>query len=247
MGLRILFACNQVPNYGGANTTFYMLFEILQREGWDVHYLNIIENDRLEFYRSTFGNVFGNPKYLPNVHNILFNDGISHHQVRKLIDSINPDLFVGKNFKAPFMLKTLKSEIETWFLPSGCSQIRNGIYKGILRSEIDALKRARHYRNSIPLTWAPEIQAVEKADKIICHTGSTRFWFNYFYPEHKHKISENILWSAPLVYERLSKEKSDLKNFKNRSIDVLFVANRWSRDEKNYDMVKKIIRSCKGS
>jgi glycosyltransferase involved in cell wall biosynthesis len=82
-------------------------------------------------------------------------------------------------------------------------------------------------------------------DKVICHTKSTKFWFNYFYPEHKHKILEKILWSAPLVHKKLHKQKSDLKEFENRLIDILFVANKWSRAEKNYEMVKQIIKRCK--
>jgi hypothetical protein len=234
-----------VPNYGGANTTFYILFEIMQKAGWNIHYLNIVEQERLNFYRRAFGNSLGNPRGLPNVHNILFKNGHSSSLI-DLIDAVQPELIIGKNFIAPHLLKKQRPDIETWFLPSICSQIRNGIYKGILRSEIEALHKVNSYKNSIPMTWEPEIQAVESSDRIICHTKSTRFWFNHFYRDHKHKISEKILWSAPLVNKKLTKHKSGLKEFENREIDILFVANRWSRAEKNYELAKQIIKSCNG-
>lgn len=243
---KILLACNQVPNYGGANTTFYILFEILQKGGWDVHYLNIIEHNRLKFYQETFGNGLGNPRKLSNVHNLLFNNERSLSYLKGLIDVVKPDLIMGKNFIAPYLLKSQRPDIETWFLPSSCSQIRNGIYKGILSSEVEALEKTESYGNSIPMSWPPEIRAVESADKIICHSKTTSFWFNHFYPEYKHKISEKILWSAPLVYEKLSKQKLGFKIFDDRAIDILFVANRWSRAEKNYGMVKEITKRCRG-
>jgi len=243
---KLLLACSQVPNYGGASTTFYILFEILQRSGWDVHYLNIIEHERIRFYEKTFGNGLGNPRRLTNVHNLSFHNGDSLSYLKGLIDMIKPDLMIGKNFIAPYVLKSQVPDIETWFLPSSCSQIRNGIYEGMIGSEVEALERAESNGDTIPKSWAPEIRAVESADRIICHTKTTTFWFNHFYPEHKHKISEKILWSAPLVHEKLNKQKLDLKTFDDRIIDILFVANRWSRAEKNYEMVKQIIKRCRG-
>ncbi len=244
----LLFACNQVPNYGGANTTFYVLFEILQKAGWDVHYLNIIEHTRLKFYQESFGNGLGNPEKLPNVHNLIFHNGGSLPYLKRLIDMIKPNLMIGKNFISPYLLKSQGPEIETWFLPSSCSQIRNGIYKGMIGSEVEAIEKTKSNGSSILMSWPPEIRAVESADRIICHTKTTSFWFNHFYPEHKHKISEKILWSAPLVLQKLykHKQKTGRNGFAHRPIDILFVANRWSRAEKNYEMVKEIIKRCKG-
>lgn len=243
---KLLLACNQVPNYGGANTTFYILFEILQKAGWDVHYLNFIEHSRLKFYESTFGDCLGNPRKLLNVHNLVFKHGGSLPNLKGLIEMIKPDLMIGKNFITPYLLKSAGPDIETWFLPSSCSQIRNGIYQGMIDSEVDAIEKTAFNGSSIFMSWPPEIRAVESADRIICHTTTTCFWFNHFYPDHKHKISEKILWSAPLVHEKLNKQKLDLKTFDDRNIDILFVANRWSRAEKNYEMVKQIIEGCAG-
>lgn len=241
---KLLLVCNQVPNYGGANTTFYVLFETLQKLGLDVHYLNIIEHDRLKFYQETFGNGLGNPERLPNVHNFLLYNEYSLSNLKELVDLVKPNLIICKNFLAPYLLKSQVPDVETWYLPSSCSQIRNGIYEGIIRSEVEALEKSKSNGNSIPKSWPPEIRAVESADKIICHTKTTWFWFNHFYPEHKHKISGYILWSAPLVHQKLYKQKAN--GFENRPIDILFVANRWSRAEKNYEMVKQIIKTCKG-
>ena len=246
MKAKLLLACNQVPNYGGASTTFYILFEILQSAGWDVHYLNIIERNRLKFYQNTFGNRSGNPRKLRNVHKFLFQNGGSLPYLKVLIEIIKPDLMIGKNFIAPYLLKRQRPDIETWFFPSSSSQIRNGIYEGMIRSEVEALEIIKSNGNSIPISWIPEIKAVESADRIISHTKTTNFWFNHFYPRHKHKISEKILWSAPLIHKNLQNQTSGLKKFANRPIDILFVANRWSRAEKNYEMVKQIIKSCKG-
>jgi hypothetical protein len=245
MKLKLLIACDDVPNYGGANTTFYILFEALQEAGWNVHYVNIIGGDRLKFYRKTFGNGLGNPKKLPNVHNLLAGNGDSSCSLRELIDALKPDLMIGKKSTAAYHLKSQRPDLETWYITSSCYQIKKGISKGLLSSEQEAIERARFYDDPLPLSYTTEIRAMDIVDKVICHTKSTRFWFSYFYPEHKHKISEKILWSAPLVHKKLHQQNSKLKEFENRPIDVLFVANRWSRAEKNYEMVKQIINECK--
>ena len=243
---KLLMACDDVPNYGGANTTFYILFETFLEAGWDVHYVNIIGHDRLEFFHGAYGNGVGNPKKLPNVHNLISRNGDSLRFLRELIDRLKPDLMIGKKSTAAYHLKSQRPDLETWYVTSSCYQIKKGISNGILRSEQEAMERARFNGGPLPLPYKKELQAMDIIDKIICHTKSTKFWFNYFYPEHKHKISEKILWSAPLVHKKLHEQKPDLKDFENRPIDILFVANRWSRAEKNYQLVKQIIKSCKG-
>jgi hypothetical protein len=246
MNLKLLIACDDVPNYGGANTTFYTLFEALQEAGWNVHYVNIIGDDRLKFYQKTFGKCLGNPKHLPNVHNLLPTNGDSHFSLGELIDTLKPDLMIGKKSSAAYHLKSQRPDLETWYITSSCYQIKKGISNGMLNSEQEAMERARFNGRPLPLTYTTEIRAMDIVDKVICHTKSTRFWFSYFYPEHEHKISEKIFWSAPLVHKKSYEQKSDVKEFENRPIDVLFVANRWSRAEKNYEMVKQIINECKG-
>ncbi len=47
---RILVSCFEVPGYGGANTAGYHLFERLHKDGWDVHYLNIINREDIIHY-----------------------------------------------------------------------------------------------------------------------------------------------------------------------------------------------------
>lgn len=88
----------------------------------------MIEHDKLKFCQEIFGNGLGNPRRLPNVHNLLFDNEFSPYYLKGLIDAVTPDLIIGKHYQAPYLLKTQRPDIEIWVLPSSCSQIRNGIY-----------------------------------------------------------------------------------------------------------------------
>ena len=238
---RILFACNQVPYYGGANTTFYLLFKALQSRDWDVHYLNLIDFQRMGFYKDVFNSDFGNPSNLLNVHNVLIKDDKVSNELKKILDDINPDLILAKNFTAPNLLKNVNRDVNMWFFPSQSDQIRNSIYNRILSSEEEALHIINEGKHDIPITWIPEQEVVKHSDYILCNSKSTQSWFRYFYPEMKYKISEEILWTANLIYRELVDHFSHAQRFEDRSIDVLFIANRWDRMEKNFNMASDIM------
>ena len=82
MNKKILLGCYEIPGYGGASTRNYALFEIMQREGFDVHCLNIIDEQDVDYFRYIYGVNYGNPKRLDNVHNCILKDSLLVPQVK---------------------------------------------------------------------------------------------------------------------------------------------------------------------
>src|SRR5215475_9764696 len=74
MGRRILIGCWEVPGWGGAATCAYLLFEQLQRDGWEVAYVNLIRAADETWLRSLFGDALGNPRALERVYNCRVED-----------------------------------------------------------------------------------------------------------------------------------------------------------------------------
>jgi hypothetical protein len=55
MDKKILLGCYEVPGYGGVNTAGYKLVEMMQRDGLDVCYLNLIHEREADYFKCMFG------------------------------------------------------------------------------------------------------------------------------------------------------------------------------------------------
>ena len=62
MRRKILIGCYSIPGCGGANTSGYKLFEMMQNDGHEAHYVNIISEEDSDYFKYVFGAWFGNPK-----------------------------------------------------------------------------------------------------------------------------------------------------------------------------------------
>jgi len=102
MRKRILSACYEVPGRGGASTILYLLFERMQRAGFEVTYVNLVEEMDAVFFRYLFGNSFDNPRSLANVHTCILTAPLwrSHTNLTDLVHALAPDLVVGFGFIA---------------------------------------------------------------------------------------------------------------------------------------------------
>jgi len=86
-----------------------------------------------------------------------------------------------------------------------------------------------------------EARVVTDADRIICPSGATREWFDYFYPEWRSKIDRTLISGESLLRWDLRRFRTARRAFHDRPIDLLFVANRWDRPEKNQALMHDII------
>jgi hypothetical protein len=66
--------------------------------------------------------------------------------------------------------------------------------------------------------------------------------FRYFYPYNSGKIYPRPIWFGEWIYGEASKCAAFSKPFRKRDIDCLFISSSWDRPEKNYALVKRLIR-----
>jgi hypothetical protein len=92
----------------------------------------------------------------------------------------------------------------------------------------------------------PERQAVEASDGIIVHSPLVRFALEHGLPECRPKLYPSTVSFAELAYAAADGFAGLRRPFAERDVDVLFVATRWQRAEKNYPLVRAITAGCAG-
>ncbi len=242
-----------MPGYGGASTASYRLFEIMQKDGLDVSYLNLIEEQDVEYYRYVFGEHFGNPKCLAKVYNCVLSEPllVPHHELDACISGLSPDIFLGFGYIAALLLKRSAPDKRLIFLTTGCEQAKNYIAMnrfGKLTSERDLITLSEfiHRVKGSPILFHKlEKKTVEISDLIITHSDIIKFLYRYFFPYQSGKIHSDVMWFAEWIYREALDYSGSKKTFFERDIDIVFVASSWGRLEKNYSLVKKIISRCK--
>jgi glycosyltransferase involved in cell wall biosynthesis len=248
---KILIGCFSVPGMGGANTAAYKLFEFMQGDGREVAYMNIIDEQDSDYYHYVFGEYWGNPKRLPQVYNCVLSRppfvlDARHKEVVNLVEQWRPDLLIGIDFNATLLLRAAAPRMPLVFLTTGCDEIKT------LLPRQDALRLIKSGVGSDGRLGAPllkherEQEAVAAADLIVTNAEVVKKLYEYFYPAHTGKILSDVIWFAEWVYQDALEYSRLRKPFTTRKIDVLFVANRWSRPEKNFSLVEKLVKETTG-
>ncbi len=248
MNKTILLGCYEVPGYGGASTAAYGLFEKMQKDGYRVHYFNLIEERDVDYYRFVLGKDFGNPKHLENVRTVLLPAPLysSHPELTRLTAEISPDLIIGTGFIAALVMKRSSPEKKLLFLTTGCQQMKDFIVRKKAKTFTGLKNDLDSAVGSPGISSLEEEEAVDKCDLIVTHSEMTLFLYEKFFPFHTGKIYSEVIWFAEWIYEESLKHSHLIKPFPEREIDVLFISSSWSRREKNYDFVEKIARNLKG-
>jgi glycosyltransferase involved in cell wall biosynthesis len=112
----------------------------------------------------------------------------------------------------------------------------------------DYLAQERQIENLVPQPARidhKEREAVALADFIITHSASTKLLYGYFFPEHAPKIATDVVWFGEWIQREALSFSALRKPFAARDVDVLFIAGSWSRPEKNYALVRKLLSSLK--
>jgi len=241
LGKTILLGCYEIPGYGGASTAGYQLFEDLQKDGFEVYYLNIIHPDDGEYFRYVYGENFGNPKTLKKVSNCVLKNKLfgPHPELAECIQRLAPQVHIGIGHLAALLMKQVAPDLPLIFLPSGCDQAQ----QDILRGKGDFLTLQRHILagHSPPLIPSgEESEAVELANLIIPHAEAIKLLYQYYYPSHVGKLYEKVVWRGEWIYNAGLRYASLARPFEERDIDLLFLASSWRRSIKNFPLVAKI-------
>jgi glycosyltransferase involved in cell wall biosynthesis len=244
---RILLGCYEVPGRGGASTSTYYLFDMMQRDGFDVHYLNIIDSADDVYFRYLFGENVGNPKLLADVHNCVLGDRLfaPHPELAECIEELSPHLLVGDGFIAALLMKRAAPQKRLVFLPSGCSQVMSYLRGRGRRGDFRLDRFLQRMTGGSAIFDAREEQAVEVSDLVIAHSDLIQDLLHCFFPQHSGKIYPQVMWRAEWIRRDALGHAQLRRPFCDRDIDLLFVASRWSRPEKNYELVKRIASQCR--
>ena len=247
---KILIGCYEVPLDGGASTSAYQIFEEMQKDGFDVTYINIISEEDVDYYRYVMGEGFGNPRNLYHVHNCvvnkhLFYPNFVHEEIVQVINRVSPDIMICVDFIATLLMKRAAPQIRSIFLTAGCEQVKSYVFGRKARDLIHLQNQMSNTMRDPAIYHIREKEAVEIADIILTHSEVTKFFYEKFYPFQIGKIYQDIFWQAEWSYQESLPYVSLKKRFSERDIDLLFIASDWKRQEKNYPLVKRIISKCK--
>jgi glycosyltransferase involved in cell wall biosynthesis len=136
-------------------------------------------------------------------------------------------------------MKRAAPAIDLIYLTSGCDQMKTYVEK----YGIDFLFLASHNGKPERRPFAPSLlekEAVAISDYIITHSEMNLFLHRYFFPSFTGKISPRVISFAEWIHRDAAEYSFLGKPFRQRDIDVLFIASDWRRPEKNYLWVKNI-------
>jgi glycosyltransferase involved in cell wall biosynthesis len=146
---------------------------------------------------------------------------------------------VGIGWIAALLMKRAAPARNLIYLTSGCDQMKTYVEK----YGIDFLFLASHNGKPERRPFAPSLlekEAVAISDYIITHSEMNLFLHRYFFPSFTGKISPRVISFAEWIHRDAAEYSFLGKPFRQRDIDVLFIASDWRRPEKNYLWVKNI-------
>lgn len=240
---RILLACFEPPGYGGAGTATYDLFERAQREGLPVSFLNLVDRHQESFFRATFGPGYGNPRALENAHTCVLQQPFqrTNPALAKLVRSLAPDVILTVGYIAALALRRAAPRRRLLLFTAGCDQIDR--YLRVLGTAT-AVRDWLRAGNRPVLFHRLERRAVETADLLLAHSDLVRDLLTLFYPGVIGKLYPDVIWMAEWIHGAAQGYPASVLPFAQRDIDLLLVASRWNRPEKNLPLARAIIERC---
>lgn len=248
MGIKILLGCYEIPGWGGASTSSYNLFRRMQRDGLDVHYLNIVDEQDADFFFYAYGDDYGNPKRLDNVHNCVLDERLfaAHPHLASLVSQLSPDLLLGSGFIAALLMKQAAPERRLVFLTAGCNQVKQYLISRKRWGTFTLSEFRQHVKPGYTFFHVREKEAVEICDFIITHSYMIKDLIQWLFPHCSGKVYSNVVWKAECIVQGALDFAELSRPFVERDIDVIFVASSWLRPEKNYALVRKIVSRNRG-
>ena len=225
----------------------YSLFKRMQDDGLDVHLLNIINPEYAPYFWYLFGDDCGNPKRLCNVHNCVlkrasFHPTALHTNIVEVAERIHPEVVLGVDFVATLLLKPALPTTPLVYLTTGSDQVKMMLNKGFPCVK-DLTNQLSSSQYPPPTPHLREVEAIEAADLIICNSRLVQEVFELFFPFQVGKMLRDVIWFAEWICADSSQYLEFQRPFAEREIDVLFIANRWNRIEKNFSLVKEVLKA----
>ncbi|MBN1315746.1 MAG: glycosyltransferase [Anaerolineales bacterium] len=238
---RILLGCYEVPGYGGAATSCYRLFRNLQRDGFEVAYLNLIDQEDVDYFRFMYGDRCGNPEQLENVHNCVLQAPLfyPHPELADMLENLSPALLLGDGYIAALLMKRAYPAAPMIFYTAGLTQVTRFLAGRPKKSNFlgDFKRRA----SRPPCLHPREKEAFESSDFIVTHAGFIRDLIRQIFPMVAGKVYSNIIWRAEWIVQDARDHAALAMPFDERDIDLIFIASSWQRPEKNFQLVNKIV------
>lgn len=243
----IVMGCFEVPGYGGAATTSYHRFAELQRRGLPVAYVNLIPAEHESFFHSTFGPSLGNPSGLRDVHNcwVQFPPFSDQADLGKLLASLQPQQLVGCGYIAAWLLHRMAPQLPLTFLTAGFRWAQDLISDGIFPDFISLRDHLRAYGSQgLPPFHARQREAFLACQRCLTHADMIGELYRLSFPNQQHKLHPRVLWMADISFAEAAAYGKLCRPFAERRLDLLFVASRWDRPEKNFPMLQAIASAC---
>lgn len=172
--------------------------------------------------------------------------GTRQEGIENIVERYHPDLLIGIDFNATLLLRAAAPKTPLIFLTTGCDEIKTLLAKEWAMRLITSGNGVNGQLGTPSLTHRSEQEAVVAADLIITNARVVKQLYEHFYPHHAGKLLSDVIWFAEWIYQDALEYSRFKKPFWAREIDVLFVANRWSRREKNFPLVEKLIAASSG-
>jgi len=244
---RILLACYEVPGYGGANTASYRLFEHMQRDGMDVSYLNLVDEEDACYLRYRFGDAMGNPRRLADVETCVLSEALfaPHPALTRTIEAVDPAVIAADDFIAALLMKRAAFERPVIFMTAGMAQVVQYLAQRRRRGRftIDELLRAA--RGGLTVFHPREREAMEVADLVVTHSELIAELTHALFPLQRGKVYSRVIWRAEWIAADAAPYAALARPFEERDVDVIFAASSWARPDKNGALMRRIVSRCR--
>ena len=185
----------------------------------------------------------GNPRGLDGVFNcqLAGNNYRYHERLHAIIREIDPDVMVGVGWIAAYILKLADPARKLIYMTTGCEWIK--MYAGLKRTNdfLSFSQNSLSHPERITGRHTLERRTIELADFVLTHSDMNLQLHRTLYASSAGKMYDNVVWFSDWIYQDALQYQHLARPFEARDIDALFIANDWSRPEKNYWLAKKII------
>lgn len=235
----ILLGCFEPPSYGGAATSAYQLYRTL-RPKTEVAYLNLIEHGNAGMLEQHLGANYVNPEGLPGVFQHVLERPTYQHQpgLEQCMAGRAPSLLVGIGYIAAYVMKQAWPDLPLVMLTTGCQQVKDALFAG----DFGTVQELLSGKGGIRMGNDIEQKAFEMADLVLAHSSLTHKLCRLYFPEYASKLDDRIVWFYDWIHSSARRQRHRARPFRDRDIDLLFVASDWDRIEKGYSMVQALSR-----
>jgi hypothetical protein len=245
---RVLLASTDPPGVGGSGTASLDLFRRMRADGWDVHYVHVVDDVDAAFHQMDFEGSLGDADGLLNLHCCCVPGLSARHQpvLASLVAETAPSVLVGFGFLATGLLKASAPHRRVIFVTGTCRQAQDFVTSG-RASDAVALGHGLATGAITPrIINRAERLAVDRCDLVVTHSEQTKAMFERFFAESIGKVYPSALSFAEWIAGGAEPWKHLARAFAERDIDALFIASDWGRVEKNYALVSRLGRRLGG-